>query len=378
MRGLAGFSIIHLVLVVLVGLSFSANVWAQSGSNNEVFQPRPIELGTSGGNINDISSSFCCSGTLGALVQDSSGTQFILSNNHVLARSDNGIIGEDIIQPGLVDQIPACSQNTTDTVANLSAFQRITFGARTMNTIDAAIAQVIPGDVDPSGSILDIGQVSSSIVTSTLGMEVKKSGRTGLTTGTIASINLTVRVIYDKRCGKGRRPARFVNQIGITPGSFSAAGDSGSLVVENVTTCPRTVGLLFAGSGNITIANPIGDVLSAFGVSMVGCASSAKQEKSLFHRILALLFPSASAEQRVSVESAVIANASQVKGRHEQTIMNIPGVVGMGVGLSQSVPNRVVIQVFVEHATEALTKTLPTQLEGVAVEIIESGEVVAF
>jgi hypothetical protein len=377
MKRLASFNIILLVLLVLVGFSFSTKIWADSGTSHQVFQTRPIQLGTSGGNINDISSKFCCSGTLGALVQNSSGTQFILSSNHILARSNNGIIGEDIIQPGLVDQ--ACSQNAADTVANLSAFQTIIFGARTMNTIDAAIAQVVPGDVDPSGSILDIGQISSSIATPTLGMTVEKSGRTtGLTTGNISSINLTVKITYHKRCGIGRRPARFINQIGITPGSFSAAGDSGSLVVENVATCPRAVGLLFAGSSNITIANPIGDVLSALGVSMVGCSSSANQGKSLFRRIVALLFPSASAEQRFPVNSAVIANASQVKGRHEQTIMNIPGVVGMGVGLSQTVPNQVVIQVFVEQATEALTKTLPTQLEGVSVEIVETGEVVAF
>src|SRR5437763_60265 len=64
-------------------------VLADSGPNHQVKQALPISLGTSGGNVHDISRRFCCSGTLGALVADSSNTQFILSNNHVLADSDN-------------------------------------------------------------------------------------------------------------------------------------------------------------------------------------------------------------------------------------------------------------------------------------------------
>jgi hypothetical protein len=45
-------------------------------------------FGVSGGNVKDISALFCCSGTLGSLVTDGSG-RFILSNNHVLARTDS-------------------------------------------------------------------------------------------------------------------------------------------------------------------------------------------------------------------------------------------------------------------------------------------------
>jgi hypothetical protein len=89
-------------------------------------------------------------------------------------------------------------------------------------------------------------------------MGVKKSGRTtGLTTGTITAVNVTVDVTYSTQCGIGSQKARFVNQIAIGPGGFSAGGDSGSLIVEDVATCPRAVGLLFAGSSTITIANPI-------------------------------------------------------------------------------------------------------------------------
>ena len=45
----------------------------------------------------------CCGGTLGSLIQNASGTQYLLSNNHVLARSDQASMGDTIVQPGLID-----------------------------------------------------------------------------------------------------------------------------------------------------------------------------------------------------------------------------------------------------------------------------------
>ena len=65
----------------------------------------------------------------------------------------------------------------------------------------------------------------------------------------------------------------FTGQIVTTnKGSkFLAGGDSGSLMVEDVTTNPHAVGLLFAGSRSAAIANPIDDVLSFFNnATMVG------------------------------------------------------------------------------------------------------------
>src|SRR5437899_284625 len=105
-------------------------IWADSGPAHRVDQPFPIQLGTSGGNINDTSKGFCYGGTLGALVEDTSGTKYILSNNHVLARTNAAAIGEDIIQPGLIDESPACFKDTNDIVADLSAFIPIQFKAK--------------------------------------------------------------------------------------------------------------------------------------------------------------------------------------------------------------------------------------------------------
>ena len=67
--------------------------------------PTLMPLGSSGGNNNDFDAhgntiADCCSGTLGALIQDNSGKQYLLSNNHVLARSDHATVGDAIVQPG--------------------------------------------------------------------------------------------------------------------------------------------------------------------------------------------------------------------------------------------------------------------------------------
>ena len=102
---------------------------------------------------------------------------------------------------------------------------------------------------------------------------VKKSGRTtGLTRSSVSGLNATISVGYSDECAGGSFTKQFTGQIVIkNNGSrFLNSGDSGSLMVEDVTTNPRAVGLLYAGSSSVAIANPINDVLSHLGVSMVG------------------------------------------------------------------------------------------------------------
>lgn len=268
-----------LVLSVLAAAVVPNVVLADSGEKtspeHQTLQEWPIQLGTSGGNINDRSLLYCCSGTLGALVEDGD-NQYILSNNHVMALSNQGIIGDGINQPGQIDQ--ECEQ--TGIVATLSDFETIRFkkGRRIpINTIDAAIALVIEDAVDPNGRILDIGQISSETTIAELGQPVQKSGRTtGHTKGIVTDIGVTVDIGYSKECGgPPNQTARFDNQIfiGSTGEVFSASGDSGSLIVEDAAGA-RAVGLLFAGNATITVANPIDAVLNAFGVVMAGGATS--------------------------------------------------------------------------------------------------------
>jgi len=236
----------------------------------QTVQDRPIWLGTSGGNIYDRSALYCCSGTLGALVFDGS-TYYILSNNHVMALVNDGAVGDPISQPGNIDI--GCYPQPEHTVAYLSDFVPIKFakGRRVpANVVDAAIAEIVPGTVMADGSILGIGPVNSTTVPASIGLNVKKSGRTtGLTVGTVQAIDWSGYVGYSKECGSSAvNRAYFVGQIVITDGSFSDGGDSGSLVVENVHLSPQAVGLLFAGSVTHTLANPIDAVLDSVGVTM--------------------------------------------------------------------------------------------------------------
>ena len=355
--------------------------WADSGPPHRVDQPFPIQLGTSGGNINDSSKGFCYGGTLGALVEDASGNQFILSNNHVLARTNAAVIEEGIIQPGLIDQSPACFKDNTDIVANLSEFIPILFktkGTMPPNAVDAAIARVRADYVDSTGFILDIGTLSSDTVEPILGMAVKKSGRTtGLTRGTISAIDVTVDISF----GSGKS-ARFTNQTMVTPGGFIAAGDSGSLMVEDVDVNPHAVGLLFAGSSTTAIANPIDDVLKSFGVSMVGSGPHA----SVMGKILAwakkLLSvaesQAANAQLPPQASQAAVDAVKRVRERHERRLLATPGVIGVGVGVSEKAGRQAAIEVYVIQATESLKQALPKSLDGVEVKIIETGEIHAY
>lgn len=54
--------------------------------------------------------------------------------------------------------------------------------------------------------------------------------------------------------------------VGTAKQTFSAAGDSGSLILQRSTN--KAVGLLFAGSSSHTIANHIGEVLKSLKVTL--------------------------------------------------------------------------------------------------------------
>lgn len=206
-------------------------------------------------------------GTLGTIVEDAAnGTRLILSNNHVLANSNEGKKGEAIYQPGPVD-----GGQLADTIAYLERFVPIDFGQggclplpsflnpkQQGNLVDAALAKPL-SDADISDGILEIGLVSG-ILPAFLGQAVRKSGRTtGLTHSSIQVIDATVQVQY----GAGKI-ALFEDQL-IT-GPMSQGGDSGSLVVDE--TEDAAVGLLFAGSNEVTILNKISNVTQLLGVQI--------------------------------------------------------------------------------------------------------------
>jgi len=230
--------------------------------------PRPVPIGASTGHP------AITAGTIGARVKgdlngDGIDEVYALSNNHVYADMNNANIGDNVLQAGPIDG----GINPDDKIGTLFDYEPLLFDGSN-NTIDAAIALSSRDELrnnTPLNPVLwEQFTPSEEIVDPFIGQQVKKFGRTTeLTYGAVAEINVTVNVCYEYLWGIFCvKSARFVNQIAITPGTFSGGGDSGSLIVTTEGNNP--VGLLFAGSDTRTLANPIGPVLSKFGVTVDG------------------------------------------------------------------------------------------------------------
>lgn len=228
---------------------------------------RPVPIGVSCGHP-DITA-----GTIGCRVKDTSGNVYALSNNHVCADENRAKIGDNVLQPGAIDG----GVNSDDAIGTLHSYETIVFydyyyppDPIPTNTIDAAIASTDTDLLSTATPSDGYGTPKSATVEAYINQKVKKYGRTtGLTKGQVYAINATVDVGYDSGV------ARFVGQIIITPGGFSAPGDSGSLVVVDgkgryKADDRKPVGLLFAGSDLYTVANPIDEVLDAFEVEIDG------------------------------------------------------------------------------------------------------------
>jgi len=252
---------------------FRAMARPGSGVSHTATQTPPIQLGTSGGWSKDLANGFCCGGTLGSLISIG-GTQYILSNYHVfeadIVPGGNGTVatnGDPIIQPGLIDV--NCNVNGAQTVGTL-----VKRSSLPGSNVDCSTAQVAPGMVRTDGAILEIGTISHLTTAAFINQAVKKSGRTtGLSRSSVSGLNATISVTYDNECAGGAAFTKtFTGQIVIANrgSKFLNSGDSGSLMVEDVATNPRAVGLLFAGSNVDAIANPINEVLAFLGATMVG------------------------------------------------------------------------------------------------------------
>jgi hypothetical protein len=248
------------------------------GVSHTAKQAAPIQLGTSGGWRSDLANGYCCGGTLGSLIQVN-GIQYILSNYHVFESDTvpggNGIVattGDNIIQPGLIDV--GCNAANAQNVATL-----VKLSSLPDSNVDCSVAAVVSGQVRSDGAILEIGTISSTTVSASINQAVKKSGRTtGLSSSTVSGLNATIIVTYENECAGGTAFTKtFTGQIVIANrrSQFLNSGDSGSLMLEDVgvTTPPRAVGLLYAGSSTSAIANPIGQVLTFIGNALGGTAT---------------------------------------------------------------------------------------------------------
>jgi hypothetical protein len=225
-------------------------------------------------------------GTLGCLVRKK-GEHYpmILSNNHVLADSNNAPLDSPILQPGkhdggtLIDRIATLEEfvginwlggnggcKIGSAVAAVANFISRILGRTTRlkayvdqqltNLVDAAIASPLEPAMDfVQDLILEIGVIAGVNYAPDIGLEVQKSGRTtGVTKGAIAQLQVMTQVQY----GEGKL-ALFEDQILIEQKGFSAGGDSGTAILDMDR---KLVGLLFAGSDTTTVFNPIKHVFS--------------------------------------------------------------------------------------------------------------------
>jgi hypothetical protein len=361
-----------LVAALLMFGSLLTSGLADNGPNHRV---RNLRFGVSGGNVNDSTRRFCCSGTLGALISDGT-NRYILSNNHVLGRGDQAVAGDDVSQPGLID-----------TNCNIATIVADYTGASPLGSnVDAAVAQLRPGLMDASGFIEDIGVPSSTIVIPSVGLGVAKSGRTtGFTTGTISSINTSVNVQYTRDCGGGKKfLVSYTGQVVINSTTFSAGGDSGSLIVTN-NASHNPVALLFAGSSSATIANPIGLVLTRLGTALgrtfsfnLGGGGSAPTVldgdmggggRRPFTPGLAGLMP------QLPQEAADRALA--VLEVHRGNLMVTPGVQGAGIGASNRADGEAAIVLYV-NKNSGNRPNLPDSIDGIPVVVVLTDEFIAF
>lgn len=357
-------------------LTASATVTVTTLNKNA--QSGAVKLGTSGGNVHDTNNGFCCGGTLGSLLLRN-GTNYILSNNHVLAKSDSGIVGDPISQPSTIDSPTTCTTTGTSTVANLSEFFNLETGGNPK--VDAALAQIVNGQVDTGGNILLLGATQTggvpdpgaphagSGVAATVGQAVAKSGRTtGLTCSTVLATNILANVDYFRHCGDTTKAftVSYTNLVSVAGGGFSAGGDSGSLIVTQSTADP--VALLFGGSDVDSVGNPVSDVLAAFpGTGNVFPTFAG----GTAHQVIGCTLPTApqsAVAPQAQVASETMQAASMARDLHAPELLANTGIHAIGLGRSYDHFGEAAILLFVNPGSAQAA--IPQSLNGVRTRVI--------
>jgi hypothetical protein len=375
--------------ILLNGAGFSS-----SGLQNQSAQTGYVEMGSSGGNANDYDSkkdgsgreyvNDCCGGTLGALVADRNSNLFILSNNHVLAESDQARTGDTIVQPALVDL--NCNPQAGRTIGSLRYVVPL---ESSQSNVDAALAAATPA-VDPSGAILQLGPSINGVLSPaapaagtgealTAGvlnqLRVVKSGRTtGLTCSTVNTVDLSVQVDYYYDCAETKPyyTKTYVNQIGMPGASFADSGDSGSLVLDASNAQP--VGLFFASGADdsnhgFSVANPIQDVLNE--LDQAGRTDGLQIAGGAPHPITCSNYDEHTSPVTRNVSPARVAAAkAAVDSTAATALLTRPdnGILGLSTGQSLDSPGEAAVIVYVDRNKPGAP--IPKTINGVRTLVI--------
>jgi hypothetical protein len=172
-----------------------------------------------------------------------------------------------------------------------------------------------------------------------------------------------VKVQYQKNCGSGKKfTVSYTNQVVINSSSFSAGGDSGSLIVSNTSSsCRQPVALLYAGSSSTTIGNPIGQVLTKLGTATGKTFSFVGQSCT----------STASASLTVAPSSPSVDHAQNILRGHRDELMSRAAVIGVGIGASSRNPSEAAIVIYMDK-TQATRARLPLSIDGVSLRVFST------
>ena len=373
-------------------LLLNGSGFSSSGMQNQAVQTGYVQMGSSGGNANDYDSrkdgrgkeyvNDCCGGTLGALVTDRNGNPYILSNNHVLAESDQARAGDTVVQPALVDL--NCNPQSGRSVGALRYV--VPLQSRQTN-VDAALAAATPA-VDGTGAILQLGPSVNGVLTAappaagegealTAGLlnqlHVVKSGRTtGLTCSTVNTIDLSVQVDYYYDCAETQPyyTKTYVNQIGMPGASFADSGDSGALILDASNAKP--VGLFFASGADdsnhgFSVANPIQDVLSELGQKSQADGQEFQIAGGAPHPVTCSNYDEHTPPPVANVSSSRMAAAKSAAESATALLAN-SGILGTAPGKSLDSPGEAAVIVYVDKNKPGIS--VPRVINGLRTVVI--------
>jgi hypothetical protein len=377
--------------------------------NNQAAQTAAVQMGSSGGNNNDVDTDSnnniidCASGTLGSLVKDQANNLYLLSNNHVLAESDQAAVGNPIIQPGLVDtgctqypgNVPTPTNGLGAAIRSVGTLQFWVPLINNASNVDAALAATSSANVDTSGAIIALGaagggasQIAAAAPVAGTGevldsgnvsnIHVAKSGRTtGLTCTTVDAIDATVKVSYYKDAAETQFyvAKTYTGQIGMPGNYFSDAGDSGSLVVDTANAQP--VALFFAGStGTATqpgesFAQPIGEVLTELSeLSQANAGTTFTMVGGSPHTVNCLNYDANTATPSSAVSTARMNAAKTIASQQGTAIVDASrGILGVAAGKSLDQPGQAAVLVYVDQS-RAGSVPVPRTIGGLPTRVI--------
>ena len=313
-------------------------------------------------------------GTLGCLVIDPADPEkvYALTNEHVMESSTNPptVRRTKVGQPTNQDSVTKCCSHIIGTYA----------GGGKDALRDAALLQLHPG-TEWKADILEIGNVTGTHTVTpaeaaTLTFQVRKRGqRTGLTGGVVQAVSVTRTIAGVQHTNLVVvRPNPDPTVAAGTPVYFSAAGDSGSAVVDATN---RVVGLHFArisSGANVgsSVSSPIADCIAQFlaveGLTVeIATATTPGEVKTVPGAAMVAVPPevvSALAPGRPDLDTAPVASGRASGSRPARVPVGgwLPGLAppapaaltSMQRDLDRSEAGRALITAWLEHQHEVL------------------------